>query len=156
MSGILIETSTPRMPGVQALIGRHLALMYEISPPESVHALTVEELEAPGITFFSARVDGALVGMGALKDLGPEGAEIKSMHIISEMRGRGIAGQMVAHIIAHARDAGHAALLLETGSEPAFAPARQLYERFGFGYVPPFADYQPDPHSVFMRLSLTV
>jgi len=36
----------------------------------------------------------------------------------------------------------------------AFAPARLLYEEFGFAYCGPFADYVQDPNSVFMTLRL--
>jgi putative acetyltransferase len=61
-----------------------------------------------------------------------------------------MARRMLAHLVAAAGDAGFTRISLETGSQPVFAPARQLYERAGFGYCGPFAGYAADPHSTFM------
>ena len=47
-------------------------------------------------------------------------------------------------------------LSLETGSWDYFRPARALYARHGFVECLPFADYAPDPNSVFMSLELGV
>jgi putative acetyltransferase len=49
---------------------------------------------------------------------------------------------------------GFTRLSLETGSYEFFLPARKLYEKFGFHYCEPFADYQSDPNSVFMTRHL--
>ncbi len=126
-------------PEIQSLLAEHLRFMYAISPPESVHALDLDELRQPEITFWSAWDDrGELMGCGALKALGDGEGEIKSVNTAPHHRRKGVAKQMMDHIITIARIRGYKRLYLETGSEPEFAPARQLYESLGFFYSPAF------------------
>lgn len=133
----------------------HLEEMHEITPSESVHALDLEALRSPNITFWSAWENGELVGCGALKVLDASNGEIKSMRTAKAHRGQGIASKMLEHIIAEARRRDYEYLNLETGAMPEFAPARALYSRYGFTYRGPFADYTHDPNSVFMTKALT-
>lgn len=142
-------------PDVAAFLQAHLDQMHALSPAESVHALDLEGLRAPGVTFWTAYDDDVLVGCGALKVLDARHGEIKSMRTDPARRGQGIAGQLLRHIVAEARDRGLARLSLETGSEEFFAPARRLYERHGFVSCPPFAGYVEDPLSVYLTLALT-
>ena len=142
-------------PDVAAFLQAHLDQMHELSPAESVHALDLAALRAPNVTFWSAYEDDALVGCGALKVLDARHGEIKSMRTDPAQRGRGIAGQLLRHIIAEARARGLLRLSLETGSEEFFAPARRLYARHGFQPCPPFADYTDDPLSSYFTLDLT-
>jgi putative acetyltransferase len=128
----------------------HLKEMHEITPPESVHALDLEALKAPNITFWSAWEDDELVGCGALKALNLTSGEIKSMRTAQTHRRKGIASKMLEHIIQEAQQRTYRYLYLETGSFPEFAPARALYLSYGFEYISPFADYIEDPNSVFM------
>jgi putative acetyltransferase len=137
-------------PEIRALLEEHLADMHAISPPGSVHALDLDGLRRPDITFWTAWSGAALLGCGALKELSPDHGEIKSMRTARAHRRSGVARTMLAHIVAEARRRGYERLSLETGSVAAFAPARALYERFGFGYCGPFAGYVDDPNSVFM------
>ncbi|TIC82976.1 GNAT family N-acetyltransferase [Nocardioides sp. GY 10127] len=138
--------------------------MRSISPPESVHALDVEALRGPAITFFVARdaETGELLGTAALKaladDAAPEGGhlELKSMRTAPHRRGEGLGAAVLVHVLAHARAAGAARVSLETGAEDFFAPARALYLRHGFVVTEPFADYRPDPLSVFLTLDLAL
>lgn len=147
-------------PEVQALLREHLASVALYSPPESFHALDLDGLRAPEVTFWSVWSHGegasqdksVLVGCGALKELDPRHGEIKSMRTASSHLRKGVGGAMVRHIIAVARRRGYARLSLETGSMAAFAPARALYTRFGFTPCPPFADYTDDSNSTFMTL----
>lgn len=139
---------------VQGLLEEHLANMYELSPPESVHALPLSGLRAPDITFWTIWEGSVLVGCGALKELSPTHGEIKSMRTPKALRGRGAGRAMLVHLLAEARRRGYARLSLETGAEPGFHPARKLYESAGFTYTGPFADYVLDPNSVFMQLDL--
>lgn len=149
-----IRPDDPTSAEVAVLIARHIQLMRDTSPPESMHALDASGLADPRVRFFTLREGAAILGMGALKQLsGPEG-ELKSMHIMAEARGRGLARVMLDHLVATARAAGWRRLNLETGVEPAFAPARALYRRAGFAECPPFEGYRPDPNSVFMSLDL--
>lgn len=149
-----IDIDDPARPDVRALLEEHLANMRELSPPESVHALDVGRLKEPGITFWSVRDGGTLVGCGALKELDVTHGEIKSMRTPSALRRRGAGRAILAHILAEARARGYRRLSLETGSMAAFVPARALYESVGFNCCGPFADYGPDPNSVFMTLEL--
>ena len=143
-------------PEIQSLLGEHLRSMHSMSPPESVHALDLDGLRDPRITFWSAWDGDTLLGCGALKQLDARHGEIKSMRTTQAVRGRGVGRAMLAHIVDAARRRGYARLSLETGSQAAFEPARRLYAGSGFVDCPPFADYRPDPHSVFMTLDLTV
>lgn len=149
-----IRRDTPLAPEVLPLLQRHLDLMWATSPPESVHALDPAELAAEGIAFFTLREGAAVLGMGAVKRISDDHAEIKSMHIVAEARGRGLAQVMLDHLLAQARALGYQRLSLETGVEDAFAAARALYARAGFVQCPPFEGYWDDPNSFFMTRSL--
>jgi putative acetyltransferase len=138
----------------RALVRRHLAGMHEHSPPESVHALDVDRLRAPGVTFWSAWVGETIAGCGALKQLGDARGEIKSMRVADAFLGRGVGRAILAHLIAEARARGMRSLWLETGSAPAFLPALRLYESVGFRVCAPFDEYVEDPFSVFMTCEL--
>jgi len=139
---------------IARLLRAHLENSRKWSPPESIHALDLDALRSPEITFWSAWDGARLLGCGALKELDPFHGEIKSMHTAQEHRGRGVAARLLAHIVAEARSRRYHRLSLETGSMDAFAPARALYARFGFVSTGPFGDYVFDPHSCFMTLDL--
>ena len=141
-------------PEVHALLREHLDNMYELSPPESVHALDLAKLRSPDITFWTVWDESLLLGCGALKELTPTHGEVKSMRTPRGLRRRGAGRAVLAHIVAEARSRGYRRLSLETGSHEAFEPAQKLYESFGFTTCGPFADYKADPNSVFMSLKL--
>jgi putative acetyltransferase len=141
-------------PEIAELIAIHAGTMLAASPPESCHFLPIDGLRQPSVSVWSLWEEGALLGCGALKDLGNGTGEIKSMHTREVLRGRGLGRRMLEHILAEARRRNYTALYLETGSMDAFIPARRLYEAYGFDYCGPFGDYTEDPHSVFMCLPL--
>jgi putative acetyltransferase len=147
---ISIAAESPLGADLALLMERHTQAMHADTPPESIHMLDASGLAVPGISFFVMREDGRPVGMGAFKRIGATHGEIKSMHILHELRGRGLAQAMLEHLLAEAAGAGLRRLSLETGSQDSFAPARKLYERAGFAYCPPFEGYRDDPMSVFM------
>ena len=149
-----IEVDDLSRPAVHALLQEHLANMYELSPPESVHALDLAKLRAPDITFWSVWDGATLVGCGALKEMSATEGEIKSMRTPKALRRRGAGRAVLEHIIAEAKRRGYRRLNLETGSQDGFVPARTLYESFGFTYCGPFGDYKPDPNSAFMTMEL--
>ena len=149
-----IEVDDLTRPAVHALLQEHLANMYELSPPESVHALDLSQLRAPGITFWSVWDGATLVGCGALKEMSATEGEIKSMRTPKALRRRGAGRAVLEHIIAEAKRRGYRRIHLETGSHDGFVPARTLYESFGFTYCGPFGDYKPDPNSAFMTMEL--
>lgn len=139
---------------IAGLIMEHLQGMALNSPPESIHALNLEQLQKPEITFWSAWEGIELTGCGALKELDRHHGEVKSMRTAQAHMRKGVAKKMLQHIIEEAKRRGYARLSLETGSMEAFEPARKLYASFGFKYCKPFADYVEDPNSVFMTLEL--
>ncbi len=97
---------------------------------------------------------GRPVAMGAFKRIDAVHAEIKSMHVLAEDRGRGLSKAMLEHLVAEARRDGFHRLSLETGIQPTFTAARALYARAGFVECPPFEGYWDDPNSVFMTRTL--
>jgi putative acetyltransferase len=150
-----ILTQDPATPDITAMLNQHLDEMRAISPPESKHALDIDALRTPDITFWSVRDDDdALMGCGALLRLSADHAEIKSMRTDPAHRRRGVAAALLTHIITHAQTQQFTRLSLETGAQDHFAPARALYERFAFTPCGPFGDYREDPNSVFMTRSL--
>lgn len=149
-----IEVDDLSRAAIHALLEEHLQSMHELSPPESVHALDLEKLRQPGITFWSAWEGPLLLGCGALKELDPGHGEVKSMRTPGAHRRRGAGRAILAHIIEVARSRSYERLSLETGSMEEFRPAQRLYESFGFTYCGPFGDYVEDPNSVFMTLRL--
>jgi putative acetyltransferase len=151
---VRIEPDDLSGPDVRALLAEHLADMHAVSPPESVHALDLDALRAPEVTFFAARSDGVLLGCGALKELDPTHGELKSMRTAAHARGRGVAAAVLTHLLGVARERGYRRVSLETGAEDFFVPARRLYARHGFVPCAPFADYADDPCSVFLTLEL--
>ena len=136
------------------LLEQHLADMYATSPAESVHALNVDALKAPEITFFSGWDNGELMGCVAIKALDGRHVELKSMRTATASRRLGVASQLLTHVIEAVSKKGYQQISLETGSQAFFQPARHLYEKFGFTYCEPFADYTLDPHSRFMSYTL--
>jgi putative acetyltransferase len=151
---ITIVKDNPLLPELALLMERHSAAMHADTPPESIHMMDAAALAGRGIDFYVMRDSGLPVGMGALKRIDGAHVEIKSMHVLSEMRGRGLARAMLDHLIAEARAAGYTRMSLETGAQPGFAAALGLYDRAGFAECPPFEGYGPDPNSVFMTLVL--
>jgi putative acetyltransferase len=149
-----IERDDLLRPEVQALLREHLTSMYSLSPPESVHALPIEGLKSPNVTFWTVWEDGVLLGCGALKELDPAHGEVKSMRTPAQLRRRGAGRFVLTYILAEARARGYRRLSLETGSMEAFRPAQKLYESFGFVYCGPFGPYKEDPYSTFMTLEL--
>lgn len=141
-------------PKIAAFLDEHVRELRSITPLESKHALDLDGLRAPGITFWSVLDGDALVGCGATKSLDAGHAELKSMRTAPARKRSGVASLLLSHIVAEARGMGFTRLSLETGSDEFFRPARSLYEKFGFGYCEPFADYRPDPLSVFMTRTL--
>lgn len=151
---MLIRVDDLRGPEVALLLTEHLDDMYAVSPPESVHALDLDKLRRPEITFWSVWDGDQLAGCAALKHLEDGHAEIKSMRTANLYRGKGVAIKIMEHILAVAAEREYERLSLETGTQDFFIPARKLYERFGFEYCGPFGDYAEDPYSAFMTKAL--
>jgi putative acetyltransferase len=143
------------LPEVSELLREHLRSLAQHSPPESMHALDLESLRHPDITFWSVWDGGALMGCGALKELDSHHGEVKSMRTAAKHLRQGVAARLLEHIFGEAQRRAYHRLSLETGSMAAFAPARRLYAACGFRTCAPFADYVLDPNSVFMTKELS-
>ncbi|GAA3417906.1 GNAT family N-acetyltransferase [Streptosporangium vulgare] len=137
-------------PEITEFLDEHVREMRSITPLESKHALDLDGLRKPEITFWSVMDGDTLVGCGAIKRLDTSHAEVKSMRTAPARKRSGTASLLLEHIITEARRMGFTRLSLETGATEFFLPARKLYEKFGFDYCEPFADYRPDPYSVYM------
>ena len=150
----MIQQENPTGPDLSLLFARHTADMHTDTPPESIHMMDASELDTPDVHFFVLRHVGKPIAMGAFKIFDGSHAEIKSMHVLAEARGRGLSKAMLDHLILEARAAGVTQLSLETGVQPTFVAARALYTKAGFTECPPFEGYVEDPNSVFMTRSL--
>jgi putative acetyltransferase len=139
---------------IAEFLKEHIREMKSVSPPESKHALDLEGLRKPEITFWTVWDNDLLIGCGAMKELDADLAEIKSMRTITSYRGKGIASMLLEHILDEAKQRGYHRISLETGSMPFFEPARNLYAKYGFEYCEPFSTYREDTNSVFMTKKL--
>ena len=138
----------------RALLALHLRGMHATSPAGHVFALDLSGLQQPGVTVWTARVDGQIAGVAALKRLGDGTGEVKSMRTHPDHLRRGVAAALLDHVIAQAEADGLSRLSLETGSGPAFEPALSLYRRRGFRDGEAFADYERSAFNQFLHLDL--
>lgn len=143
-----------RGPEIAALLSAHLDFAAGQTPPEYAHALDLDALRTPDITFWTAWDGAVLLGCGALKELDARLGEIKSMHTAAAHRGRGVGAAILDRIVDVARQRAYRRLVLETGTNAAFAPARALYAGRGFVNCAPFAEYAASPHNTFMGLDM--
>jgi putative acetyltransferase len=137
------------------LLALHLAGMHANSPPDSVYALDLSGLKAPGVTVWSVWEGAEVVAIGALKELGNGSGEVKSMRTHPDHLRRGVAALLLDHLAAEAKARGLTRLSLETGSGPAFEPALALYRKHGFVDGEAFSDYQPSAFNQFLHLQLS-
>ena len=152
--GYTIAEESPLGPDLALLMARHSADMHADTPPESIHMMDASQLATPDVSFFVLREAGEPLAMGAFKRINARHAEIKSMHVLVEARGKGLSKAMLSHLVQAAKDAGLARISLETGIQPTFIAARALYAKAGFTECPPFEGYDEDPNSVFMTQAL--
>ena len=148
---ITIQIERADQPDVTALLLQARALLAGLYPPESCHGLDLDAYATPEVTLFVARAGGIAVGCGALQRHGDGSAEVKSMFVIPEARGRGL-GRAILETIEAALPGHVAALRLETGIKQE--AAIRLYEAAGFCRRGPFGSYRDDPLSVFMEKPL--
>ncbi len=151
---VSIAAENPLSPDLALIMARHRADMHADTPPESIHMMDASELAHDSVQFFVLRVAGAATAMGAIKQIEAQHAEIKSMHVLIEARGKGYARVMLDHLIDAARASGFNRLSLETGTQAMFTPALRLYQQAGFTECAPFADYSLDPNSIYLTLRL--
>jgi putative acetyltransferase len=151
---VTINKESPLGEDLALLMQRHTADMHADTPPESIHMMDAGQLAVPEVSFFVLRDNGEALAMGAFKRIDAAHAEIKSMHVLTEARGRGLSRAMLDHLLTQAQAAGFRRLSLETGVQPTFIAARALYYKAGFVDCPPFEGYDEDPNSLFMTKTL--
>lgn len=154
MDALTVAVESPLGADLDLLFARHSAHCHADTPPESMHMMDRKGLAVPAITFLVLRDSGRPIAMGALKQLGADEVELKSMHVLAEARGTGAAGMILSALLQDAAAKQARAIYLETGAQPSFAAARALYQRAGFVECRPFANYGEDPNSTFMVLHL--
>jgi putative acetyltransferase len=135
---------------VTELLAFHLAEAHTLSPACKVHAMPVERLREPDVTFYSAWDGDQLAAVGALRQIEPGRGELKSMRAAPAYRGKGAGEAILRHLIGEAERRGYAWLGLETGRPDAFLPARSLYGKYGFTECENFGDYVSDEFSLCM------
>ena len=138
---IVITTEKSLTDELAHVLQAHWLFCTSSTPIEHVYALDASKLFSPDITVFGARIDGELVGIGAMRKLDLLNAELKSMHTLAKSRGSGVGKAMVAHIEDFARSNGIERMSLETGKNEAFRPARELYKSLGYQSCEAFGDY---------------
>lgn len=154
IEGLAITEDDLSGADVQALVALHLGGMHAESPADKVHALPLDKLRQSGVTFYTARVNGELAAMGAIKHLDAAHGELKSMRAAPDWRGKGVGEAMLLHLLAVARARGYSRVSLETGRTEAFAPAVALYLKYGFEECEAFGEYVVDDFSQCLTRSL--
>lgn len=148
MLDVSIGRADPRQPEVRALISALDGLMARLYPAESNHLLDVDTLALDDVTFLVARDGDRIVGCGAMRRHDTRLGEVKRMFVDPQARGLGLGARILEAIEAEAVRQGLGQLALETGIHQPEAIG--LYRKAGFRECPPFADYKPDPLSLFM------
>jgi len=154
MEDRIIKPADLRASDLTALLTSHLDKMLSLSPEESVHALDISKFDKPNVSLFCLYIDDVLAGCGALSQIDDRHVEIKSMKTSDNFLRKGVAREILAFLIAEAKERGYTKISLETGTVEAFIPAHRLYENAGFVPCSAFADYQEDPNSRFYSMAL--
>jgi putative acetyltransferase len=150
-----IAVEDPRAEDIRTLLRVHVEWARAQTPPEDAHALDLDGLLDPAVTFFALRREGTLLAIGALKRLDDAHFELKSMHTVASARGTGLGRAMLERLLSVASQRGATRVSLETGAQPAFEPARSLYASAGFVDCEPFAQYIQSANSTFMTRTVT-
>ncbi|ODT80284.1 MAG: GNAT family N-acetyltransferase [Pelagibacterium sp. SCN 64-44] len=153
---VSIAIETPLQDDVRVLVAQLNAHLTPLSPPQFQFKMSVEQMAGSDTTLFVARDEaGRAVGMGALKQHGPDLGEVKRMFTLPEMRGRNVGRALLERIVELARQRGLPVLMLETGTGDGMAAAHRLYTRHGFVPRGPFLDYPDSEWSAFFELTLS-
>jgi putative acetyltransferase len=146
---LAIAVEDPAQSEIARLLEDAEAYSASLYPAESNHHLPIEALRAPNVRFLVGRdAAGRATATGAVM-LHDGWAELKCMWVVPDARGTGASKAILAALEATALQQGVGLLRLETGI--ANHAALRLYARSGFVARGPFADYRPDPLSVFME-----
>lgn len=139
---------------VQNLLRIHLHGMHENSPLENSFALDLSGLQKPSIRFYTAWDEDELLACGAIQELSPTHAELKSMRTHPNHLRKGAASEILKYLLLIARQSEYQKLSLETGTHASFEPALTLYKKFGFIKGGAFSDYEDSEFNQFYHLDL--
>ena len=141
-------------PEVHELLTKHFVELRAASPEGSAHVLDIPGLQDKSIKFWSLWNNDMLMGCGALKFLGKEHGEFKSIRIHDNFRRKGNGISVINHLINEAKKLNINKLSIETGAGDFFKPARILFKQCGFEVCGPFAHYKEDINSVYFTKTL--
>ena len=142
-------------PEVNDLLNKHFIELRSVSPEGSVHVLDIPDLKISSIKFWSLWENEQLIGCGALKFLGENHGEFKSIRISDKFRKNGLGIKIITHLINEAKKLNVKRISVETGSGAFFVPARKLLKKCGFEPCKPFAHYKEDPNSCYFSLDIS-
>ena len=142
-------------PEVNDLLNKHFIELRSVSPEGSVHVLDIPDLKISSIKFWSLWENEQLIGCGALKFLGENHGEFKSIRISDKFRKNGLGIKIITHLINEAKKLNVKRISVETGSGDFFVPARKLFKKCGFEPCKPFAHYKEDPNSCYFSLDIS-
>ena len=86
-----------------------------------------------------AFLDGKAIGCGAIKNFSPQQMEVKRMYVSPDVRGQGIASQLLSQLEGWAKELGCQSCVLETGKRQPEAIA--LYQKNGYARIPNYGQY---------------
>ena len=141
---------------VDELLRKHFKELRKVSPPGSTHVLDIIGLKDKTIKFWSLWLKDQLLGCGALKLLGNEEGELKSIRVSDDFRGKGYGEKIIQHLVEESKKLEIKTIKVETGSGEFFKPARNLFKKCGFKSCEPFAHYKNDPNSCYMKLNIDI
>jgi len=142
-------------PEVHDLLIKHFIELRSVSPKGSTHVLDIAGLKDPSIRFWSLWEENDLMGSGALKFLGKEHGEFKSIRVCDNFKGRGNGTKVINHLINEAKKLNVKRLSLETGAGEYFLTARRLFNKCGFEPCEPFSHYKKDINSIYMTMLIS-
>ncbi len=135
---------------VHELLKKHFIELRAASPKGSAHVLDIPGLRVPSIKFWSLWKNNKLMGCGALKFLGNNHGEFKSIRVHDNFRCRGNGIKVIEHLIEEAKKLDIKRISIETGAGKFFEPARKLFKKCNFEPCKPFAHYKNDINSLYL------
>ena len=139
---------------VNELLRKHFIELRSVSPAGSTHVLDIDGLKTETIKFWSIWENEDLIGCGAIKILGQNRGEFKSIRVHDKFREKGHGKKIITILISKSRDIGLRNIFIETGSGKFFEPARKLFKSCGFEKCKPFGHYKNDPNSCYMKIDI--
>ena len=109
---------------------------------------------APEGRLYILKYNDKFSGCIALRKIEDDICEMKRLYLKEDIRGKGIGKELVEKIIKDAKDIGYKKMRLDTIKEK-MPNAVSMYERYGFVEIEPYY-HNPNPHTLYMELDLTV